>query len=94
MEQYEHFLYAIGSVFGPLFAIVLSDFYLFKNRTIDPNLMLQLNGAIAWVIGVATYYGFQALAWPIGAVLPAMVATATIYTVGKKVMPELKITRN
>ena len=94
MQQYEHFLYAIGSVFGPLFAIVLSDFYLFKNRTIDPSLMLQLNGAIAWVIGVATYYGFQALAWPIGAVLPAMVVTAIIYIMGKKVMPELKITRN
>ncbi len=91
MQQYEHFLYAIGSVFGPLFAIVLSDFYLFKNRIIDPKLLLHVNGVIAWVIGVIAYYVFQGLDWSIGAVLPAMVATAIIYILVKKFLPKWNI---
>lgn len=88
MQQYEHFLYAIGSVFGPLFAIVLSDFYIFKNRSINSSLLLHVNGIIAWIVGVGSYYGFQSLAWPIGAVLPAMVTTALIYMVIKKALPQ------
>jgi putative hydroxymethylpyrimidine transporter CytX len=94
MQQYEHFLYAIGSVFGPLFAIVLSDFYLFKNRFIDPTLLLHVNAIGAWLIGVGAYYVFQGLAWSIGAVLPAMVVTGIVYILIKKVLPHWKIIRS
>lgn len=88
MHQYEHFLYAIGSVFGPLFAIVLADFYIFKNRTINAQLLIQVNAILAWMIGVGLYYVFKALSWPIGAVLPAMLSTAIVYIVIKKIFPD------
>jgi putative hydroxymethylpyrimidine transporter CytX len=94
MQQYEHFLYAIGSVFGPLFAIVLSDFYLFKNRFIDPTLLLHVNAIGAWLIGVSAYYVFQGLSWSVGAVLPAMVVTGIVYILIKKVLPHWKIIRS
>jgi len=94
MQQYEHFLYAIGSVFGPLFAIVLSDFYILKNRTMNSGLILQINAIIAWVIGVGAYYGFQALSWPVGAVLPAMASTAIIYISIKKALPDWRFVSN
>lgn len=91
MHQYEHFLYAIGSVFGPLFAIVLADFYLFKNKAFQDKLLLNMNAILAWAIGVGLYYIFKALEWSIGAVLPAMLATVIVYIVFKKTLPNWHI---
>lgn len=52
VEQYENFLYAIGSVFGPLFAIVLSDYFIFKKEHISQTLALHVGTSIVWAVGV------------------------------------------
>ena len=87
IEQYENFLYAIGSVFGPLFAIVLSDYFIFKKEQIEPTLALHVGSLIVWMVGVTLYYQFVTLDLPLGSTLPTMLATSIIFIITKKVMP-------
>lgn len=59
LSSYEHFLYFIGSVFAPLFAILLVDFFLFRRRDIEqslnlPNLLLWLAGFIVYRLLLST----------------------------------------
>lgn len=79
IEQYENFLIAIGSVFAPLFAIVLCDFFLFKKESIAPNLLLHVGSIAVWILGVVIYYGFKEMNWSIGITLPTMALTALIF---------------
>jgi len=42
LEQYQNFLYAIGSIFAPLFAVLLTDYFLIKMRSSkDDNLLID-----------------------------------------------------
>lgn len=86
IEQYETFLYAIGSVFGPLFAILLSDYFIFKKEQIEPSLSLHVGALIVWAIGVGLYYWFMTFDLPLGSTLPTMLATSMIFIITKKVM--------
>lgn len=93
IEQYENFLYAIGSVFGPLFAIVLSDYFIFKKEQIEPTLALHVGSLIVWMVGVTLYYQFVTLDLPLGSTLPTMLATSIIFIITKKVMPSWTLKR-
>ena len=84
IEQYETFLYAIGSVFGPLFAILLSDYFYFKKVTIDENLALNGDAFMVWIVGVIMYYQIAPLDLPLGSTLPTMIATALLFILTKK----------
>jgi len=84
IEEYETFLYAIGSVFGPLFAIVLRDYFIFKKEQIEPTLALHVGSLIVWAIGVALYYQFITLDLPLGSTLPTMLATSILFIISKK----------
>jgi len=94
IEQYENFLYAIGSVFGPLFAIVLSDYFIFKKEQIEPTLALHVGSLIVWMVGVTLYYQFVTLDLPLGSTLPTMLATSIIFIITKKVMPSWTLKRS
>jgi purine-cytosine permease-like protein len=91
MHQYEHFLYAIGSVFGPLFAIVLTDYFVFKTRAVSPKLVLHVNAMGVWIVGVGLYYVFKSFDWSLGSVLPTMIATALLFAVVTKAAKAFKI---
>lgn len=94
IEQYENFLYAIGSVFGPLFAILLSDYFIFKKEQIEPSLSLHVGALVIWAIGVALYYQFITLDLPLGSTLPTMLATSIIFIITKKVMASWTLKSN
>jgi putative hydroxymethylpyrimidine transporter CytX len=80
IEQYENFLYAIGSVFAPLFAILLTDYFIIKkNRKLQEGLLVNWGAAAVWVIGVIMYYRFVKLDFVLGATVPVMVITGLIY---------------
>lgn len=72
-----------GSVFGPLFAIVLSDYFIFK-KAISSKLVLHIGTSLVWAVGVFLYYQFQAMALPLGTTLPTMIATALLFIATKK----------
>ncbi|MCI6486453.1 MAG: putative hydroxymethylpyrimidine transporter CytX [Clostridiales bacterium] len=73
MENITDFLYLIGSVFAPMIAIQIADFFLLKKdysgKAFDPcNL-------IVWVIGFVLYRFLMRLDIPVGNTLPDMVIT-------------------
>jgi len=86
IEEYENFLYAIGSVFAPLFAILLSDYFFFKQESIQENLNLHIGSFLIWVIGVYAYYQFLAYDFIIGSTLPTMLVTALLFVITKQGM--------
>lgn len=80
IEQYENFLYAIGSVFAPLFAILLTEYFIIKkNRKLQEGLLVNWGAAAVWVMGVIIYYQFIKLDFVLGATVPVMVITGLIY---------------
>jgi putative hydroxymethylpyrimidine transporter CytX len=82
IENYESFLYAIGSVFAPLFAIVITDYFIIRKGVKEQSETLINWGAVfVWIIGVATYYSFIKLDFILGATAPVMVITGVIYLV-------------
>jgi putative hydroxymethylpyrimidine transporter CytX len=83
IEQYETFLYAIGSVFGPLFAIVLSDYFYFKNVQMNEKSVLNGVSLMVWIVGVVMYYQLAPLNLPLGTTFPTMIATALLFVLVK-----------
>lgn len=73
IEQYQDFLYLIGSVFVPLFAILLTDYFIFKHISADENKLIDVKNAVLWVIGVFIYRYLMGFDFSIGVTLPAMV---------------------
>lgn len=80
IEQYQNFLYAIGSVFAPLFAILLTEYFILKeNRKLQEGLLINWGAAVVWVIGVIMYYQFIKLDFVLGVTVPVMVITGLLY---------------
>ena len=81
MAQYEGFLLLIGSVFAPLFGVLLTDHFVVRRRQLAAEAIgaLNLPGLIAWALGIATYQALSRLAPEIGATLPSFIAAAVAY---------------
>lgn len=80
ITAYEGFLYIIGALFSPLYAVVLARYFLVRDTSSDPR-RLVWSALAVWAIGVGAYYGFLTLNTPIGATLPAFVVTAALYAI-------------
>ncbi|MBU3112169.1 putative hydroxymethylpyrimidine transporter CytX [Clostridium lacusfryxellense] len=82
MANYEGFLYAIGSVFAPLFAILITDYFIIKkNIKVNSNVLINWGAIIVWIIGIVLYYVFVKKDLIFGATVPVMVITGFIYTI-------------
>lgn len=79
IEQYESFLIAIGSVFAPLFAILLTEYFIIKNRRLRPELLVNWRALIVWILGIYLYYQFMNIQFILGATIPVFVITSLIY---------------
>lgn len=81
IEQYENFLYAIGSVFAPLFAILLTDYFLLKNKHIQKDLLLNWATLIFCAVGTILYYQFVKLDLVIGSTIPVMIIISILHLI-------------
>lgn len=82
IESYESFLYAIGSVFAPLFAVLLTDYFIIKRqKQTDESILLNIGSSIVWAAGVALYYVFIKFDFILGATAPSMLITGLLYYV-------------
>lgn len=85
LARYEGFLLLIGSVFAPLFGVLLTDHFVVRRR--QPEAAgafargLNLPGLVACAAGIAAYQGFSRLAPQLGATLPALAVAAIAYLV-------------
>lgn len=57
LGNYTHFLYLIGSVFVPLFAVAIADFFVVSkmNWDVSGTARFRWQPAVAWLIGFVTY---------------------------------------
>ncbi len=94
IEQYENFLYAIGSVFAPLFAILLTDYYLLKKRSIDDRKNVYGLNTFIWALGVLIYHRFMAMDLFLGSTLPVMVIIALLSIIIKGVGEKWRLSKN
>lgn len=87
IEEFEDFLYLIGSVFAPLFAILITDYFLLKVTDINETKPMNLINIIIWVIGVIIYRQLMTFDTPLGTTLPVMLIISLICIIingGKK----------
>lgn len=76
IDQYENFLYLIGSVFAPLFAILFVDYYIFKNKTISNLPQFNIGNLVLWIIGIIIYRILMQFNTFIGITFPVMLLIA------------------
>ncbi|WEY40558.1 putative hydroxymethylpyrimidine transporter CytX [Paraburkholderia sp. SUR17] len=93
MARYENFLLLIGSVFAPLFGMVLADHFVVRRRRINAAALSDSRGRygysggwhlsafVAWAAGIAAYHAINQWLPNVGATLPAFAAGALCYLV-------------
>lgn len=82
LARYEHFLLIIGSLFAPLFGVLLADHFVVRPWRSNPDAAtpgLNIAGMASWVVGVAAYQAFSRLLPDVGATLPAFLIAAVCY---------------
>ena len=91
MAKYQNFLLLIGSVFAPLFGVVLVDHFIVRKRRIEAAVLADVRGRygfsggwhlsafIAWAIGIASYQAINQWLPNLGATLPSLVIGAACY---------------
>lgn len=71
IEQYQNFLYLIGSVFAPMFAILITDFFLLKENRSGSN--FHISNMLLWAAGFLIYRVMLNIDTPVGSTLPVMI---------------------
>ncbi|HCF70622.1 MAG TPA: putative hydroxymethylpyrimidine transporter CytX [Syntrophomonas sp.] len=87
MEQYQNFLYMIGSLFAPAFSVIIADYFLY--RADRSGHIFNLPGLIAIVVGIATYYLVLGLDLVIGSTIPSMLVTVLVYAAARSIYAAL-----
>lgn len=89
ITQFEGFLYLIGSVFAPMIAILIVDFYILHKDSSNHS----YNGLnlFLWVIGFIIYRFFMTIDTPIGNTLPVMFITSGICIIANKIISQKNI---
>ncbi len=86
MDDITGFLYLIGSVFAPMIAIQIADFFVLKKDHFEEA--LSLRNLILWIIGFALYRLLMRVDIPVGNTLPDMAVTILLAVVWSKLLPE------
>jgi len=82
ITQFETFLYLIGSVFAPMAAILIVDYFILKTDSSGKRVNALSLGI--WLVGVLLYRRFLSLDTPIGETVPVMIITALLRVIGAK----------
>lgn len=83
-EQFRDFLYLIGSVFAPMTAILLADFFILKrDHTAESVNWLNI---VLWVLGVILYRYLLSVDTPVGITVPVVVIIMILSTIIHKVV--------
>ncbi|BCL75109.1 nitrate reductase [Jeongeupia sp. HS-3] len=101
LARFESFLLLIGSLFAPLFGVVLIDHFVVRRRQIDIAAVTQAGGAywysggwhvralLAWALGIASYHMIANLAPTMMASIPALLISGLGYWIlsGRSMRP-------
>lgn len=77
MDNITDFLYLIGSVFAPMIAVQIADYFILKKRgDVSP---FNIRNLVIWLTGFVLYRLFNArLDTPVGVTLPVMIVTVVL----------------
>lgn len=76
IENMENFLYLIGSVFAPMIAIQIADYFIWKRRENDSR--FDWCNLVIWAAGFVLYRVFMQIDTPVGNTLPTMVIVIAV----------------
>lgn len=77
------FLYFIGSVFAPMIAIQIADFFILKKDSISKS--VDVGNIIVWLLGFVAYRLLMKVDCVVGSTIPAMVITVILCVVYDKI---------
>ncbi len=76
MDDVTGFLYLIGSVFAPMIAIQIADFFLLRRDRFQAD--FDGRNLVIWLVGFAAYRGLMRLDLPLGCTLADMALVVTL----------------
>ncbi len=82
VHQFESFLYFIGSVFAPMIAIQIADFFLLKRRRQTAS--VDWVALALWLAGFILYRNLLQWETPLGSTLPVMAAVIILTLLARK----------
>ena len=88
MDDITDFLYFIGSVFAPMIAIQIADYFILKKDSFGKK--LDIPGALVWLIGFVIYRLLMKVDMPVGNTFPCMMITAVMEIICVKITPQKK----
>ncbi|MBR0146286.1 MAG: putative hydroxymethylpyrimidine transporter CytX [Eubacterium sp.] len=83
MDDITDFLYLIGSVFAPMIAVMLADYYILKEDSGEKK--VNLISFFCWLAGFGLYRWLLHVDTPLGSTLPDMAMTLILTVVVKKI---------
>ena len=86
MDDITNFLYLIGSVFAPMIAIQITDFFLLRRGGASSR--LDVCNAVVWVLGFVLYRVLMTVDIPVGNTLPDMAGTMLLCLIAHKIVPD------
>jgi len=95
LSAFVDFLYIIGAVFAPSFAIVIADYFIIRRRHIvieevyEQKRLGSFSGfgvpaMASWLFGILFYFLTKSLLEPVGSMLPTFAVTGALYVILKK----------
>ena len=85
MDNITDFLYLIGSVFAPMIAIQIADFFILK-RADSLSDAIDVTNIVIWIVGFVLYRYLMGVDIPVGNTLPDMAVTIVICVIIRKCM--------
>jgi len=88
MDDITGFLYLIGSVFAPMIAVQIADFFILHRDS--GSRALDMRNLILWAVGFALYRVLMGVDTPVGCTLPDMLITVGMCILAEKLLPVRK----
>lgn len=89
MDNIEDFLYLINSVFAPMIAVMIADFFFNKKRSVTKE--WDWTNLIVWLIGLSLYRVLMHVDIVIGYTLPDIVITAVLCVIVHRILPKNRL---
>ena len=83
VEQFESFLLLIGSVFAPMIAILIADYFIIKKDNLNKS--VDKSNFIIWLIGFSIYRVLLNVDMVMGSTIPVMIVTLIICVITDKI---------
>ena len=83
MDNITNFLYLIGSVFAPMIAVQIADYFILKKADAEKS-AFQWRNLVVWLAGFIIYRILMQVDTPVGNTLPDMVITVILCLIVEK----------